>query len=74
MYLLSTFNGKHVHPQGDYSSDPPFDEKASIMNKMFNIPEINYRKQTIQAIDMDVIGRTQILLSANTCIWRKRRK
>ena len=60
VFIATTFSQKAVkaHSKGDFSSDPfTFDEKASIMNKMFNIPGDKIIKTNPYRPDMDAAGR-----------------
>ena len=60
VFIATTFSQKaaKAHSAGDYSSDPfTFDEKASIMNKMFNIPGDKIIKTNPYRPDMDAAGR-----------------
>jgi hypothetical protein len=59
VFIATSFSQKAIkaHSQGDYSSDPfTFDEKASIMNKMFNIPGDKIIKTNPYRPDLAAIG------------------
>ena len=60
VFIATTFGQKAVkaHSVGNYSSDPfTFDEKASIMNKMFNIPGDKIIKTNPYRPDLAEVGR-----------------
>jgi|TARA_B110000037_G_scaffold12225_1_gene13089 hypothetical protein len=60
VFIATSFSQKAIkaHSKGDYSSDPfTFDEKASIMNKMFNIPGDKIIKTNPYRPDLAAIGK-----------------
>jgi hypothetical protein len=60
VFIATTFGQKAVkaHGNGDYSSDPfTFSEKASIMNKMFNIPGDKIIKTNPYRPDLAAVGK-----------------
>tara|TARA_Y100001947_G_scaffold45987_1_gene38287 strand:+ start:69 stop:677 length:609 start_codon:yes stop_codon:yes gene_type:complete len=60
VFIATTFGQKAMkaHGKGDYSSDPfSFSEKASIMNKMFNIPGDKIIKTNPYRPDLAAAGR-----------------
>jgi len=60
VFIATTFSQKatKAHGKGDYSSDPfTFDEKASIMNKMFNIPGDKIINTNPYRPDLAAIGK-----------------
>tara|TARA_B110001454_G_scaffold123473_1_gene115239 strand:+ start:1099 stop:1707 length:609 start_codon:yes stop_codon:yes gene_type:complete len=59
VFIATSFSQKAIkaHGNGDYSSDPfTFDEKASIMNKMFNIPGDKIIKTNPYRPDLAAVG------------------
>ena len=60
VFIATTFSQKaqKAHAGGNYSEDPfTFDEKASIMNKMFGIPADKIVKTNPYRPDLSAIGR-----------------
>jgi hypothetical protein len=60
VFIATTFSQKAIkaHGKNDFSSDPfTFDEKASIMSKMFNIPGEKIVNANPYRPDLAVIGR-----------------